>query len=163
MISRLSAETQALLAAIVPDEGKISTAHTDALYEQTAPIHDALEHVRAKIAEVQRLRRKADATEEDEYGYSFFERIKQTCDAAERISRETLNAVDALRDVCFQLDSYALDMARSIEGRDARLADAAKRTAGVVMLSKDEHEHLLARAAQGENAAIAVAASETIP
>jgi hypothetical protein len=129
MIKPPTKASQALLAAITPDPGKVSTAHTDSLYVQTEAIHDALELVRVKMATVQSLRRKADAVEEDDTVYSFFECIKQTCDAADRIAREALNAVDALRDVCFQLDTYGSTMRDSIDGRAAREARELARLA----------------------------------
>lgn len=162
MISKLTKETQALIAAIYPGDGKVSSAHTDTLYAQTGPLHDALELVRAKIADVQALRRKADAVEEDEFAYSFFERIKQTGDAAERLARDAANAIDGLRDACFQLDSYAVEMFNAIETREARAAAEKVRKEGIVVISKEEFAHLQERAALGEDAAIARGAPSSI-
>jgi len=116
----LTAQTLALLAAIVPEDGKDTTAHTDSLYGLVEPMQSTIEHVMAKLNDVDKLRRAADRTEEQEVAYMFFERIKQTGEAAQRQCRDALAQLDALTDTLFQMDHYALDMRRSLEEHVAR-------------------------------------------
>jgi hypothetical protein len=147
-------ESAALLAAITPEAGKGTTAGTDAFYVATASIHDAIATLLARVAMVQGLRRAADAVEEDPSVFVFFERIKQTLDAAERIGRNAADAVDRCRDVAFQLDQIGVEIrdatgAKALNGHLEALAN------GWTLVSDAELAHLQERAALAENASAA--------
>lgn len=120
-VNPITPETQALLDAIVPGDGKTSSADTDALYAMTAQIDAALDACRARAQSINTLRRKADATEESPEVYAHFERIKQTADAMTRIAGELAHGFDQLKDTAFQSDQYAIDMKKSIDGRAERM------------------------------------------
>lgn len=130
-----------LLGAITPADGTTSTPQTDALYQALQPLHDALEGVAQRLAEVQRIRRAAEMVEEDPTMTAFFERIKQTCDAIQRLGVDAGHALDRLTDASWQLDQYAVQI------RDAMAAKKAKPAAEFVTLSAGEVAHLRERAA----------------
>jgi hypothetical protein len=148
----LTTETCALLAAIVPAKGKITTERTDAIYATVEPIQSAMEDVLSRINAVDRLRRAADRTEEAGYAYSFFERIKQTVGAADRQCKDALASLDALTDTLFQMDRYGLEMQHSLVTHDERMAATAAARAGRVILSTAEYETLVANAERGKSA-----------
>lgn len=118
----LAPETAELLAAIVPPAGSDTSAATDRLYELVRPVHDVLEHVEDVLRAVDRKRRAADATETQEYGYAYFERIKQTVAAADRQLKEAMSAIDALTDTFCQLDRYAREMDAALDNHQERIA-----------------------------------------
>jgi hypothetical protein len=146
----LTSQTLALLLAIAPEKGKSSTARTDALYASVEPLQEVLEDVLDKLSDVDKLRRAADRAEDNPEGYVFFERIKQTVDAAQRQVREALAIMDALTDTLFQLDKYGADMRASLETHDERMALAAQQRAGRVIISQEEYDRLRAAAARGQ-------------
>lgn len=146
----LTTQTQALLDAIVPVAGKHTTARTDALYSSVEPLQEVLEDVLNKLSDVDKLRRAADRAEENPDGYVFFERIKQTVDAAQRQCREALAAMDTLTDTLFQLDRYGAEMQTSLETHETRKALAAQQQAGRVFISADEYARLREAAAGGQ-------------
>lgn len=124
-IPPITNETAALLARILPPDGKVSTPHTDAVYALVEPLHDFLHQIDDELTEVDRLRRLADRAEDAPYAYAFFERIKQTVDAARRQSQDVLAALDALTDTKFQLDEYARQMQASLESHYERTNGAS--------------------------------------
>jgi hypothetical protein len=107
---QMTPESQAFLDAMVPAEGSVSTDHTDAVYDLLRPIHDVLAATEAHWQAIDALRLAADRVEENPQVYGWFERFKQTIDAARRINAEAKRAVEAISDVCFQLDTYAREM-----------------------------------------------------
>lgn len=106
----MTPESEALLNALVPAPGSISTDHTDAIYDLLEPLHAILEQVEGHVTEIDRLRRKADAVETDPTIYGWFERIKQTIDATRTKNADAKRALEAISDVAFQLDTYANEM-----------------------------------------------------
>lgn len=148
----LTKETLELLDAISPPHGKTTTAHTDSVYEAIEPIHGMLEGIRDTLANIDRLRRAADRTEEGDYAYAFFERIKQTVDAASRQSRDTLAHLDQLTDTLFQMDRYGIEMRASLETHLDRAATHADAAARRVVISRSEYEKLQGEAAVGREA-----------
>ncbi len=149
----ITPETTALLALLVPPTGATTTAHTDALYAMAAPLHEVLQHVQDKFRAVDRAIRLANGTENQEYAYAFFERLRQTVLAGEAQVKDALAAVDALADTCFQFDRYALEMDHSLDTYEER----TKPRAPTVTLSAAEHAHLVARATAGDELAADVA------
>lgn len=112
-------ESVDLLATIAPPEGSISSQATDDVYALVAPVHDALDKVRAHFGDVETKRRRADASEDDETVFHNFERIKQTSAAALRICTEISERLDKLTDTCFQLDRYGDEVRRVQKLRDS--------------------------------------------
>jgi hypothetical protein len=136
-------ESQALIILITPPTGRTSSEHSDVLCKSILPLHDAIHAVTVRIADIQLARRRAEAAEEDPYISSFFERIKQTCDAMTREASAAASALDSLAGTALQLDSYALDMLRSLSTRVEREAEEERRKAGFVTITKAEHDRLL--------------------
>ena len=146
----LTTQTLALLTAIAPERGRKTTDRTDALYASVEPLQEVLENVLDKLSDVDKLRRAADRAEDNAEGYVFFERIKQTVDAAQRQCRDALATVDTLTDTLFQLDRYGAEIRESLETHDARKALAEQQKSGRVIISSDEYDRLRAMAAVGQ-------------
>lgn len=138
----LQKETVALHELIKPVDGAVRTDHTATLYKLLEPMHDALTTVEDKVREVQRALRAAKAVETHDQGTGFFERVSQTCAAAQREVAAVLSHMDALTATCAQMDRYALEWDKS----NATYADRmAQQGDGTVTISKNEYDALLAR------------------
>lgn len=133
----MKVESETFLNALVPTAGAVSTDLTEEVYALLDPLHVVLDKVELHLQEIDRLRRKADAVEDDPKIYGWFERFKQTIDAARRLNGDAKRAVEAISDVCFQLDNYARDMRETIT---TKYDKAGTR----VVLSKNEHDALKA-------------------
>ena len=134
--------SEALLNALVPAEGSVSTDHTDAIYDLLQPIHDVLAATDAHWQAVDVLRLAADRVEENPQVYGWFERIKQTVDAARRINADAKRSVEAISDVCFQLDTYAREMreqlARTVSPPKDRVRNLSVAEYDALIASRDE-------------------------
>lgn len=139
-------ESQAFLAAVMPDEGRMTTPATDALYAATRPFHDLLAEQMDRITGLERLLREADSVEERDYVFGFFEQFRQTFGALRTNLTIALATIDKITDQSFQLDTYAATMRYALANRDADIEAVAKAGA-VVVLSAAEHAHLLDRVA----------------
>ncbi len=126
----LTEQTTTLLSEICPAEGKVSSTHTDTVYEMVEPLHGVLEAVEARLRQVDVLRRAADRTEEGPYAYAFFERIKQTVASAQTKCRDALSMIDGLTDTLFQLDEIGREMNTSLETHEQRLLNQDKTVSG---------------------------------
>lgn len=135
----MSPESEAFLNALVPAEGKVSTDHTDAVYDLLVPIHGVLAETEAHLQAIDALRIAADRAEDNPQVYGWFERFKQTIDAARRLNADAKRSVEAISDVCFQLDTYAREMREQI----AR-GVPQKQHKYVVNISAEEYEELVA-------------------
>lgn len=97
----------------------MSTDHTNAVYDLLVPIHSVLGETEKHLQSIDALRIAADRAEENPQVYGWFERFKQTIDAARRLNADAKRSVEAISDVCFQLDTYANEMrsqlARTVE------------------------------------------------
>lgn len=148
----MTPESEAFLNALVPAEGAVTTDLTEEVYALLDPLHEVLDKVEGHLQEIDRLRRKADAAEANPQIYGWFERFKQTIDAARRLNADAKKAVEAISDVCFQLDNYAREMRETIT---TKYEKAGTR----VVLSKDEHDHLKATVDE-QNKQLAIALTE---
>lgn len=106
----MTPESKAFLDALVPSEGAVSTDHTDAVYDLLVPIHKVLADTEAHFQAIDALRIAADRAEENPQVYGWFERFKQSIDAGRRLNADAKRAVEAISDLCFQLDTYAREM-----------------------------------------------------
>lgn len=115
----MTPESAAFLNALVPAEGSVSTDHTDAVYDLLVPIHKVLADTEAHFQAIDALRIAADRVEENPQVYGWFERLKQSIDAGRRLNADAKRSVEAISDLCFQLDTYAREMreqlARTVE------------------------------------------------
>jgi len=135
----MTPESEAFLNALVPADGKVSTDHTDAVYDLLVPIHGVLAETEAHLQAIDALRLAADRAEDNPQVYGWFERFKQTIDAARRLNADAKRSVEAISDVCFQLDTYAREMRAQVA-----VGVPAKQNRYVVNLTPDEYEELLA-------------------
>ncbi len=126
MTPPLKKETQTLLSTILPPAGSATTPATDALYAAIAPINAMIHTTSTRIADLQAMRRAADASETESAAYAFFNRIKAVLGGMERELKIMENAMDALTEASFNLDAYALTMQQSLETNDARRAAEVK-------------------------------------
>lgn len=110
----MTKESEAFLNALVPAEGSVSTDHTDAVYDLLVPLHEVLAKTEAHLQTIDALRIAADRAEDNPQVYGWFERFKQTIDAARRLNADAKKAVEAISDVCFQLDTYAVEMRETL-------------------------------------------------
>lgn len=117
----IAPETQALLDAVVPPDGALTSPSTETMYTLVQPIHDVVSVAHARISAVEILRRKADAAENDPNVFALFERIKQTNSAILRIATEASDALDRLTDAMLQLDDVGNQTKRSVDGCASRM------------------------------------------
>jgi len=135
----MTPEPTAFLNALVPATGETTTDHTEAIYGLLEPLHGVLDRVEGHVSEIDRLRRAADRAEENPAVYGWFERFKQSIDAARRLNTDAKRAVEALSDLAFQMDAYAVSM------RDTLNAKATTPSAPLtVHMTVGERDHLLA-------------------
>lgn len=139
----MTPESEALLNALVPAEGAVSTDHTDAVYDLLVPLHDILAKTESHLTALDSLRIAADRAETDPKVYGWFERFKQSIDAGRRLNADAKRSVEAISDLCFQLDNYALEMRRTLTTK----FEAAEKSQRVTML-KTEADALRASATQ---------------
>lgn len=161
-MSQPTEKTLALLELIHPPEGATTTPHTDDLYAALEPLHDILTKQITRVAEIQRVRLAMNASDAPDYEFFADERVKQTCDALTRELRAGMDALDRAANTAFQLDQVAIEMRASITSREQRQADADRTKAGLVTLSKDEYDHLKARADAGSAALAQVNATKGV-
>lgn len=148
----MTPESEALLNALVPAEGSVTTDHTDAIYDLLEPLHQTLDKAESHFQALDALRRAADRVEDDPTIYGWFERIKQSIEAGRTKAMNAKRALEEISDLCFQLDSYAIHM-RETTTRKAIVPEAK------VILSKVEHEHLV-ESTKEANARLADALAE---
>jgi hypothetical protein len=142
----MTPESQELLDALIPADGAVTTDITEEIYGLIEPLHAILDRVDTHLQEIDRLRRAADRAENDPKVYGWFERFKQTVDAGRRINGEAKRGIEAISDLCFQLDGYATEMRDTLERKyEAAMANPR------VVLSKNEHDHLKAVAQEAND------------
>lgn len=156
----IAPETQALLDLILPPTGSDTTEDTDKLYALVQPLHEALAAAELRIMQVLQAVRKADAAEDNAYAYAFFEQIKQSVQALDREIKSAANNIDAATLSAWQLDRYARSMDVSLE---SHLERKAAQHDNRVILSKEEHAHLVERATAGDDARIELAKQDVAP
>lgn len=105
----LHAHTCALHEHLLPTDGKARTDRTQKLHDLAEPLHDAFEQVEDELRAIRRKLRKAITAETHMQGTAFFERIKQTCDAADRQMTNAREELSSLTATMAQLDRYALE------------------------------------------------------
>ena len=114
----MTKESEALLNALVPAVGATTTDHTEAIYAALEPLHVILDTVEIHITEIDRFRRAADRAETDARVWGWFERFKQSIDAARRLNGDAKRSLEALSDLAFQMDDYACQMRETLARQD---------------------------------------------
>lgn len=153
-------ESLAVLALLLPAAGATTTPHTESLYEAIDAARTIVAAVRARVAQVDDALHAADRAEADPRIFHWFERFKQNCDGIDRDAKAALTLLKTVTDTSYQMDRYALEWQAAMASHDDRAAATAAR---VVLLTVEEHAHLQARAALGEQAAADAARGNAPP
>jgi hypothetical protein len=142
-------ETLALIAVLAPSDGS-GKAHTETLYAMSEQIHDALETLRTRIADIEKALRIADRAEEDPRLYGWFEQFKVRADGFDLAARTLRADVQRLTDAAVQLDDAGRDFRTAVETHEDRMrAEAARLHGDTVMVPRTEYEDLQRRANPG--------------
>lgn len=98
---------------LLPPEGKVRSARTERVLALITPLHDAFEEIEDQLRETRRKLRRARAEETHIQGTAFFERFKQSCDAADRVMNAVREGITELEQIAVQFDRYAVEWKQS--------------------------------------------------
>lgn len=139
------AETVAFLALVHPGDGRDVSVHTDSLYEVADGLHDMLAKLRARVADCEAALRKAQKAETDPRIYHWFEEFRQKFSGIDTDMKFAIRTVELVTDTSTQLDVNAARLQQVID----TFSDWTKPdTSQFVILRREEHEALLAKAGE---------------
>lgn len=113
----LSTDSIALFALVTPPDGQSRTPQTAAALQVAAGVNQVIEQAQDYAVQVQRLQRRASASETDVLTLSYLTTVRARADAVAFASTKVIAALDAMLTEMNNLDLYANDVIGAMASR----------------------------------------------